>query len=112
MKTPTPLGDPLHPPRPRATPRPIATVNLGHLGVLGAILAMDGRKPLVPSSGLAMQVGTERRIFPKFMPANLQGGHSEFSHAWPRRNSGQHVEEELVQQSLAGPFLEKSGFEP
>ena len=24
---------------------------------------MDGRKPLVPSSGLAMQVGTEFRIF-------------------------------------------------
>ena len=44
-------------------PRPIATVNQGHLGVLCAILAMDGRKPLVPISGLAMQVGTERRIF-------------------------------------------------
>ena len=43
-------------------PRPITT---GRLGVLGAIRAMDGRKPLVPSSGLAMhwQVGTERRIF-------------------------------------------------
>ena len=44
-------------------PRPIATVNIWRLGVLGAIWAMDGRKPLVPSSGLAMQVGTERRIF-------------------------------------------------
>ena len=44
-------------------PRPIATVNLGRLGVLGAIRAMDGRKQLVPSSGLAMQVGTERHNF-------------------------------------------------
>ena len=37
-------------------PRPIATVNLGRLEVLGAIRAMDERKPRVPSSGLAMQV--------------------------------------------------------
>ena len=37
----------------------------------------------------------------------MQGGHLEFSHALPRRNCGQHVEEELggVQQSLAGPLL-------
>ena len=35
----------------------------------------------------------------------VQGCHSEFSHLLPQRNSGQHVEEELVQQSLAGPFL-------
>ena len=47
----------------RRPPRPIATVNLGCLGVLCAIRAMDGRKPLVPSSCLAMQVGTERCIF-------------------------------------------------
>ena len=45
-------------------PRPIATVNLGRHVVLGAIRAMDGRKPLVPSSVLAMQVGNKRRIFP------------------------------------------------
>ena len=45
-------------------PRPIATVNVGHLGVrASARSAVDGRKPFVPSSGLAMQVGTERRIF-------------------------------------------------
>ena len=35
----------------------------------------------------------------------VQGGHSEFGLALPRRNSGQHVIEELVQQSLAGPLL-------
>ena len=38
----------------------------GTLGLearIGAILAMDGRKALVPSSGLAVQIGTERRIF-------------------------------------------------
>ena len=59
----TPRDAPQHPPRPLVTPRPIATVKLGRLGVLGAIRAMDRRKPLVPSSGLAMQVGTERSIF-------------------------------------------------
>ena len=63
MKTRTPRGAPLHPPRPRATPPPHRYRQLGRLGVLGAIRAMDGRKPLVPSSGLAMQIGTERRIF-------------------------------------------------
>ena len=50
----------------------IATVNQERLGVLGAILAMDGRKPLVPSSGLAMQVGTASQSTISFMPANLQ----------------------------------------
>ena len=56
MKTRTPRGAPRHPPRPRATPLPHHTFNLGRLGVLSAIRAMDGRKQLV-------QVGTERRIF-------------------------------------------------
>ena len=66
MKTRTPRGDPRRPPRPWATPPPYrhrGTVNLGRLGFLGAIRVMDGRKPLVPSSGLVMQVGTERSIF-------------------------------------------------
>ena len=42
----------------------IATGNRGRglLGVLGAILAMHGRKPPVPSRGLAIQVDTELRI--------------------------------------------------
>ena len=56
----TPRGAPRHPSRPWATPPPH---RLGLLGVLGAIQAMDERKPLVPSSGLAVQVGTERSIF-------------------------------------------------
>ena len=42
---------------------PAPSLNQGRLGVLGAIRAMDGRKPLAPSSCLAMQVGTERSIF-------------------------------------------------
>ena len=40
----------------------IATGNLGRLGVLCAIQAIDGRKPLVPSSGLVIQVDTECRV--------------------------------------------------
>ena len=40
----------------------IATGNRGLLGVLGAIRAMDGRKPPVPSSGLAIQIDTELRV--------------------------------------------------
>ena len=34
----------------------------------------------------------------------VQDGHVEFTHALPRRNFGQYVEEELVQQSFAGPL--------
>ena len=63
LKTATPRGDPRHPPRPRATSPPHRHRQPGASWVLSAIRAMDGRKPLVPSSGLAVQVGTERRIF-------------------------------------------------
>ena len=35
----------------------------------------------------------------------VQGGYSKFIHALPKRNFGQHIEEELVQQSFAGPLV-------
>ena len=67
MKTPTPLGDPRNPPRHRATPPPHRSrqpgASWGPRRDPGPFRAMDGRKPLVPNSGLAMQVGTERSIF-------------------------------------------------
>ena len=35
----------------------------------------------------------------------VQGCHAEFTDALPRRNFGQYVEEELVQQRFAGPLV-------
>ena len=89
-------------------PRPIATVNLGHLGVIGAIWAMNGRKSLVPSNGLAMQVGTERRIFDashlsEGLVKELDGpslwyvpGPKEGSNSGPKEGSNSHEGREVL----------------
>ena len=41
----------------------------------------------------------------------VQGGHVEFTHTLLRRNFGQYLEEELVQQSFAGPLCDGEGEE-
>ena len=35
----------------------------------------------------------------------VQGSHLEFTQALPRQNFGKYVEEELVQHSIAAPFI-------